>query len=543
MASKAKPAPQAGAAAAAASAEPSDSAQISSGSGFSPQLDSILAATAKEAKSLEGKLGEYEPGEVIVRIKGGFGLEDSFTEKYGAAVIHEFDIPDNIFKNFDGEMLQLKLPHGMSVEQAVAAMSKDAQVEYVVPNNIYHLEETPQNVPNDLQTGLWGLNNTGQDGGVADADIDAPEAWVHHTGRNQANGAPIIAVIDTGIDYNHPDLAGNMWTNPGEIPGDGIDNDGNGVIDDVHGYNAHADNGDPMDGHSHGTHCSGTIAAKGNNDAGVVGVNWDANLMAVKIFSDAGSTSAAAIVRGIMYATANGARITSNSWGGGAPNEAIQDAFRQSPALHMMAAGNSGTDNDSRPHYPSSYDLPNNIAVAASDRTDHLASFSCYGKESVDLAAPGKDILSTINGGGYASYSGTSMATPHVAGAAALIASAYPDATNEEIKSRLFGGADRKPQFADTLATGARLNINNALENDSVAPGAPNDFRSTGATSNSVTLNWTASGDDGWCGDASAYDVRVSDRPIVLGEAAQDQISFADATPVTTGAPGVAGSI
>ncbi|MCA9797783.1 MAG: S8 family serine peptidase, partial [Candidatus Eremiobacteraeota bacterium] len=192
-----------------------------------------------------------------------------------------------------GEFLHLKLPEGVSVQQALAQLADNPQVEFAAPNNIHRLSEfeTSQNpIPtNDPDASkLWGLNNEGQTGGKADADIDAPEAWQTHTGRTQAQGGPIIAVIDTGIDYNHPDLAANMWTNPGEIPGDGIDNDGNGVIDDVHGYNAIGENGDPMDGVGHGTHCAGTIGAVGNNGVGVVGVNQNANIMAVKIFNDEG---------------------------------------------------------------------------------------------------------------------------------------------------------------------------------------------------------------------------------------------------------------
>ncbi len=208
-----------------------------------------------------------------------------------------------------------------------------------------------------------------------------------------------------------------------------------------------------------------------------------------------------------------------------------------------MAAGNSRSDNDSRPHYPSSYDLPNSIAVAATDRNDQLASFSSYGATSVDLAAPGVDILSTVPNGEFDSFSGTSMATPHVAGVAGLIASHYPEATNEEIKARILNGVDKLPQLDGVVATGGRLNAANALEDDTIAPGAPNDFRSVAARTNGVTLHWTATGDDGWCGDASAYELRVSDRPIVDGEAAEDQIGFDQAAAVSSFAPSATGTI
>jgi serine protease len=254
-----------------------------------------------------------------------------------------------------------------------------------------------------------------------------------------------------------------MWVNPGEIPGDGIDNDGNGVIDDVHGYNAFDDNGDPMDGQGHGTHCAGTIAGVGNDGQGVVGVSPNASLMAVKIFNDEGSTDAAAIIRGIQYATKMGARITSNSWGGPIPNAGIRQAFAESPALHLVAAGNSGTNNDWFPSFPANYNLDSIISVAATDHNDGLADFSQYGARNVDLGAPGVDILSTVPGGKYDVYSGTSMATPHVAGAATLIASQYPEISNEELRERLLGGVDKVDSLQGKTVTGGRLNVYNSL--------------------------------------------------------------------------------
>ncbi|MFA5506383.1 MAG: S8 family peptidase [Vulcanimicrobiota bacterium] len=531
----------------------SDQASISfSASPFSQRAEALLAATAEDAKALEGNIGDHEPGEIILRTKPGSGLaiaSDSVVNDFGAKVLFQFDTPKDIHKSDNGEFLHIKLPAGISVPEAMAAMAKDDRVAFAEPNNRYGLPEViegdapqtqGQGITNDPQVGqLYGLHNTGQTGGKADADIDAPEAWATHTGRNQASGGTLLAVIDTGIDYNHPDLKDNVWTNPGEIPGDGIDNDGNGVIDDVHGYNAFANTGDPMDGHSHGTHCAGTIAAKGNNGIGVAGVNHDANLMGVKIFNDAGSTNVAAIVRGIQYATKMGARITSNSWGGGASNKGIEQAFADSSALHIMAAGNSGSNNDARPHYPSSYEGDHIIAVAATDHNDNLARFSCYGATSVDIAAPGVNILSTVNGGGYKSYSGTSMATPHVAGAALLVADANPGINNADLRERLLGSADAKDQLAGKVVTGGRLNVAGAIaqpENDTLPPALPRDFGARSATPTSVVLGWTATGDDGWCGNATGYDVRVSDRPIVDGEAAEGQVSFAAAPKIETGA-------
>ena len=445
------------------------------------KLDKMLGATAAKAAELEASLEPHVPGQVIVKTKGSlFQSSGSIAKDYGAKVLCKFDMPNDLTKGVSGDMLQLQLPEGVSTAQAMAAMMEDPNIEYVVPNTVYTLDDPePQGDgvgggvndagegkrPNDLKDDLWGMDNHGQKGGKVDADIDAPEAWQKTTGLPNGQG-PIIAVIDTGVDYNHPDLKNNIWTNPGEIPGNGIDDDGNGVIDDVHGYNANKDNGDPMDAHSHGTHCAGTIAAEGNNNQGVVGVNWHATIMPVKIFDDNGSTNAAAIIRGINYATKNGARVTSNSWGGGMANPAIKEAFESSGALHIMAAGNSSQNNDLNPHYPSSYRVRNSIAVASTDRNDKLSYFSCYGKESVDIGAPGSDILSTVPGGGYGVKSGTSMATPHVTGAAGLLLAMDPTMSNDEIKTRLLEGADKIDALDGKVASGGRLNVNNAMEFD-----------------------------------------------------------------------------
>lgn len=417
----------------------------------------------------------FEEGQLLVRLREGMGLEGgSLTDTYGTTVNEDLTPPGEGPRVSDGsKLLLLDLKDGQDTRAMQRLLSLDPRVEYAELNYQYCLNDQgtvpDQNLPNDLQPSLWGLNNTGQNGGKVDADIDAPEAWALHKGSR--NG-PVIAVIDTGIDYRHPDLKDNMWTNPGEIPGNGIDDDGNGVVDDVHGFNAFENTGDPMDGHSHGTHCAGSIAGVGNNGQGVTGVNQEARLMGVKIFNNSGSTNAAAIVRGINYATKMGARVTSNSWGGGAASQAIFDAFNTSPALHMMAAGNDGTDNDKSPHYPSSYDLPNNVAVAASDRGDNRASFSCYGAKSVDIAAPGKEIFSTIPGGKYGNKSGTSMATPHVTGVAGLIASMYPEASNDEIKKRLYDGADKLPNWQGVVDGGRRLNAYGSLTLQLEAPPA-----------------------------------------------------------------------
>ena len=444
---------------------------------LSPTALSLLSSTSAEAAALQGNIGEFVPGEVIVRTKpGGFALQgqSDIAKDFGATIVGEFDTnPQGLFKSDEGQFLHLKLPAGVTTEEAMAALAKDDRVQFAVPNNTYPLPDAIDEpggfsaedaaTPNDLHKDLYGLNNTGQTGGKVDSDIDAPEAWAIHTGRNQAEGGPIIAIIDTGIDYNHPDLKANLWTNPGEIPGDGIDNDGNGVIDDVHGYNAADNNGDNMDKQGHGTHVAGTIGAVGGNGIGVVGVNQKANLMSVKIFGDGGAT-AAGIIRGIQYASKMGARVANNSWGGGAANEGIKEAFAQSPTLHMLSAGNNGEDNDPIARYPGDYDLPNFVRVAATDHNDALASFSNYAKLTVELGAPGVKTLSTVPGGGYGVKSGTSMATPHVTGAAGLIASFYPDITNAELKQRLMEGVEQVPSLQNKTITGGRLNVYNSIK-------------------------------------------------------------------------------
>jgi subtilisin family serine protease len=451
-------------------AAPSESSQLTA---LPARIANVApAAVAAVAKSMEG--GEFKPGELIVKLDNSqAGLMSDFAKEYGAEVVEHFDVPESIFQSFGGELVRLKLPEGIELAEAIAAMKSDSRVVYAEGNEVIRLPESQDNgtaeAPNDLDSKLWGLNNTGQDGGKSGADIHAVDAWKVTTGDKSANG-PLIAIIDTGIDYNHPDLKANLFVNPGEVAGDGIDNDGNGVIDDVYGYNANADNGNPLDGHSHGTHVAGTIGAVGNNGIGVTGVMQNARLMAVKIFDDSGSTSTDAIVRGLMYATKMGADITSNSWGGGGYSHAIYDAFKTNPALHVIAAGNSGYDNDKRDNFPSNYDLDNIVAVAATTRVDEKASYSQYGAKNVDVAAPGSQIWSTIPGGRYGNKSGTSMATPHVSGVAGLIASAYPNASPAEIKERLIKGSDPVVALDGLTVSNGRVNAARSLEPNLLAP-------------------------------------------------------------------------
>lgn len=337
---------------------------------------------------------------------------------------------------------------------------QDPNVAYVEPNYIVKAIGIPDD--SDFSR-LYGMHNTGQTGGTVDADIDAPEAW--NIFRGNANLK--IGVIDTGIDYNHPDIQPNMWTNPGEIPGNGVDDDNNGYIDDVYGYDFINNDGDPMDDHSHGTHCAGTIAGAGNNGQGVAGVVWNAKLIGLKFLSAGGSGSIADAVEAVLYANAMGITITSNSWGGGGYSQAMADALSQTNDLGYLfiaAAGNSSSNNDSFPHYPSSYEMDAVIAVAATDHNDNRSSFSSYGLTSVDLGAPGTDVYSTVLNGQYASYSGTSMATPHVAGVAALLKGFAPQMTGSDIKESILESTDPISALDGLVLSGGRLNAFEAIK-------------------------------------------------------------------------------
>jgi subtilisin family serine protease len=373
-------------------------------------------------------------------------------------------------------------------------------------------------MPNDTYAGYeWGLNNTGQSingvAGTPDADIDAPEAWSLFDGSGAAK--VVTGVIDSGVDYTHPDLAANVWTNPGEVAGNGVDDDGNGYVDDIHGYDFYANDADPMDENGHGTHVAGTIAATANNGTGVAGVNYNGQVMALRFLGPDGSGDTAGALSAINYAnkmrTQYGVnvRVLNNSWGGGGFSQSIADAIAASNnagILFVAAAGNGGSDNigdnnDSTANYPSNYTAANVVAVAATNNKDQLASFSNYGATTVDLAAPGFDIASTYPGNSYVWMSGTSMATPHVAGAASLAFAYNPNATVAQVKQALMDGTDKVASLTGKTVTGGRLNLLNTLQKIApttttnptptiTAPAAPSNFTATAASSSQINLAW-----------------------------------------------------
>ena len=339
-------------------------------------------------------------------------------------------------------------------------------IRYVEPDYVVRSQQT---TPNDPYYGLlWGLNNNS----TPAADISAPQIWDLTTGDRQV----IIGGIDTGMDYTHPDLVSNIWHNAAD-PVNGVDDDGNGYIDDTTGWNFSADNNDPMDGQGHGTHTAGTIGATGNNGIGVVGVNWRCQLMPLKFLDNTGSgvtSDAADALHYVADLRRRGVniRITNNSWGGGGYSTAFQDALQENEALgilFMAAAGNAlpgypPNNNDLTPFYPSGYGNANVIAIAATDSQDALAYFSFYGSRTVHLAAPGNYIYSTLNGARYGTMSGTSMATPHVSGVAALLWSLWPTARAEDIKDAILKGVDVIPSLTGQTITGGRLNARKAAD-------------------------------------------------------------------------------
>jgi subtilisin family serine protease len=353
---------------------------------------------------------------------------------------------------------RLELGPNSDLATKLAALRADPNVLYAEPDYLVRANRMP-NDPMFIRQ--WGLKNEA----VPGADVSASDAWSQTTGSDEI----IIAVIDTGVDYSHPDLAQNMWVNPGEIPDNGLDDDLNGYVDDVHGWNFSTfdrllglDENDPMDYNGHGTHCAGIIGAVGNNAEGVSGVNWNVKILPISFLGMMGMGFTSDAILSLEYAWQNGARVSNNSWGGGGYSQALLDAIEMAGMnghLFVAAAGNSGTDNDALPHYPSSYDSSYVVAVAATDSHDQLADFSCFGAESVDLAAPGVDILSTLPNRQYGTLSGTSMATPFVSGAAALLLSRNSALEPMSLKRALLQGVDELAVLKDKMQTGGRLNL------------------------------------------------------------------------------------
>jgi len=425
----------------------------------------------------------YKAGELIVRFgnkitgrRVGLSKKLQTLTALGAAVKRDFQLVPGLSV--------VSLPAGMTVESALKEFNQSEDILYAQPNYEVRALST---FPNDTRFNeLWGMHNTGQSGGTAHADIDAPEAWDITTG----SGEIIVAVIDTGVDYTHPDLAANMWVNQAEYYGtSGVDDDGNGYIDDIYGYDFCNNDGNPMDDHYHGTHCAGTIGAIGNNGQGVAGVCWHVKVMAIKFLNSGGSGYTDDAIASVQYSILMGAKLSSNSWGGGGYSQGLKDAIDAAGAAGMLfvaAAGNDGGNNDTYSHYPSNYTSESLISVMATDKYDNKSSFSNYGPVSVDIGAPGSDILSCQPGNRYQYLSGTSMATPHISGACALVWSMNPALSNTEVKDILLQTVDKT--LTGKCVSEGRLNLYNAIletksawitvepEEGSIQPGDSNEL-------------------------------------------------------------------
>lgn len=420
------------------------------------------------AKTNQSNVPKHIPGEFIVKLKKGYSIP-KFKQ---ASQVKKLQTQG-------GNFFKLRTQNNKGLQLNILELQSLEGVEYAEPNYLYFPQVLPQNVKTLLEADasfdqLWGLKNTGTneptkegDGytdrvGVPGVDIDAIKAWEISKGSSEVK----IAIIDTGIDYNHPDLQENIFVNEAEIPDNGIDDDENGFVDDYYGYNFLENNNDPMDQDGHGTHCAGTIGAV-HNEIGVAGVMSEVKLLPIRFLGAAGGSTEGAI-QAIDYAVSRGVNIMSNSWGGGSYSEALKEAIEranEAGILFVAAAGNSGTDNDTSHHYPSDYQVDNIVSVAAHSIIDSVTTFSCYGNETVHLAAPGRNILSSVPGGEYKVYSGTSMATPHVSGALGLLFATHPEMSASEAKERLLATTEGGVAYRGSVISKGRLNVYNLIEN------------------------------------------------------------------------------
>jgi subtilisin family serine protease len=431
-------------------------------------------------------------GELLVKFKNGPISAQAATANsiLGAEVVETF--PSIGWQ-------RVKLPEGLSLDSGIAFYKQLDGVEFVQPNFYYRLLATTPNDPQFASSGMYGLTK-----------ISAPQAWDLSTGSSSV----VVADIDTGMKLTHPDLAANAWVNTAEIPNNGIDDDNNGYIDDVNGYDFYFNDHDPGDidngsSGTHGTHTAGTMGAIGNNGVGVVGVNWNVKIMVVKIFNNSESgdtTTSAMLINAYNYIRTMkdrgvNVKATNNSYGGCSEacgyDQATKDgldALGNDDILTIFAAGNDGINIDNSPSYPASYTSPTVVSVASSTSTDARSSFSSWGAASVDLAAPGSSILSTITtGSGYGLLSGTSMATPHVTGAVALLSAYRPTLSAASLKASLLNNVDQLAAWNGLVKTNGRLNVFKAMQTPTTCTFTLGESQhSVGAAGGSVTENMTA---------------------------------------------------
>ncbi len=404
--------------------------------------------------------------EVLVKFKSGTTREAIDSLSAGVN-----DIVEDRIENAPGWMAIDDLDNA-SPAAVVAQYRAFPEVEYAEENYEIRIPDSVDEVgaavrPQDPQFGeQWALLNEGQRGGKQGADINATAAWALTTGSDDV----VVAVLDSGVDYTHEDLAPNMWMRPASVAP--YRDDELGVVDDVHGFNAIDNDSDPMDQNGHGTHCAGIIGAEGENDIGIAGVNWKVRIMPLKFMNAGGYGTTKDAIEAINYVIERkkagvNVRIISASWGSTQKSRALEEVIRkayENDILFVAAAGNSSVNNDRSPHYPSSYNVPNVVSVAALDRHDQLASFSNYGLKSVAVAAPGVDILSTWLGNAYEEKSGTSMATPVVSGVAALIVASHPRISVDDLRQRLLASSDPIVALKGKVGSGGRINATKALE-------------------------------------------------------------------------------
>jgi len=380
-------------------------------------------------------------------------VEDEIESVSGLAAIDDLD-------NLDAESIAFEYRALPEVEYAepsyeISLNHDGGGFKHVHPNDVRFSEQ-------------WALDNHGLNGGKEGADIGALRAWAATTGDDDI----VVAVLDSGVDYNHSDLQNNIWTRPDSIKQ--YEDRDLGSIEDVHGYNAVENTGDPMDDNGHGTHCAGIIGAEGGNEIGISGVNWKTKIMPLKFMNASGFGTSKDAIEAINYVIDRkragvNVRVISASWGSKMRSKALEDVIRKAQEagiLFVAASGNDGANTDRLPQYPAGYDLANVISVAALNRQDELASFSNYGAKSVHLAAPGANILSTWLGNEYEEHSGTSMATPMVSGVAALVLSKRPELSVEELRAVLLKSVDKLPQLNGKVSTGGRISAAKAVGAD-----------------------------------------------------------------------------
>ena len=430
-----------------------------------PAMAARLEAAGFEKTTWKGQEVYVEPGEWIVSMNGLKGNEARRLAQARARFRGARGL--SLVRGLAGDgLMKVSAPEGAGADQVSAALRRVRGAKLVEPN----FAVWAQGVVNDARYGEQSnLNNTGSGGGILDADIDAPEAW--DVGAAAGMQEVVVGVIDTGVDYTHPDLAASMWSNAGEVAGNGRDDDGNGWVDDVHGYDFAEDNGDPMDDHGHGTHVAGILAATPNNGIGIAGVAPNVKIMALRFLTADGFGTIEGAMDALRYAATMksrgvNVRVTNNSWGGVEYSAALEQAVRTSGTngiLYVAASGNGGDDgvgddNDVTPFYPSSLSAANLIAVSATTDRDALGGLSNYGATTVNLSAPGVSVLSTYKDHGYLFGTGTSMAAPHVSGVAAMAFGMAPAASVAEVRGVILGGVDVLPALAGKSTTGGRLN-------------------------------------------------------------------------------------